>query len=260
MIGWGKVIGGILGYMMGGLLGALVGVALGHYFDSGFRGISLDPNLGRAGTQRVQSTFFNTTFTIMGYLAKSDGQVTRDEIAMAEHVMAQMRLNAQQRKVAIDLFNEGKKPDFPVHEALQKFKRECQFRRNLLQMFLEIVIATALSDGRLHSREQKILEEIAADLGFSQAQFQQLLSRLSGMQHFQSPDSIADRLEAAYELLGITAQASDAEVKKAYRRQMSQHHPDKLVSKGLPKEMMEMAKQKTQDIKAAYELITEQRA
>lgn len=241
--------------MMGGPLGALMGAALGNYFDGGLEAIRLDDSLGLGATERVQSIFFTTTFAVMGFIAKSDGKVTRDEIAMAEQVMAQMRLNQQQRTVAINLFNEGKKPHFPIHEVLTQFKREVSRRRNLVQMFLEIVVATAFADGTLDPREQQVLEEIATDLGYSHAQFNDLLSRLTGQAHFTDQVPTREKLTAAYELLGINSSASDAELKKAYRRQMNQHHPDKLVAKGLPEEMIDIATQKTQDIKAAYELI-----
>lgn len=252
---WGKLVGGAFGFMLGGPLGALLGAAVGNYFDGGLEGVKLDQSLGVGATERIQSAFFTATFAVMGYIAKSDGQVTRDEIAMAERVMGQMRLTPEQRKVAINLFNKGKSPDFPVHDVLSQFKRECQRSRNLVQMFLEIVIATAFADGRLHSREQQILEGLASDLGYSHEQFQQLLARLTGQAHFQEQESIGRKLESAYELLGVSPEASLDEIKKAYRRQMNQHHPDKLVAKGLPEEMMAIAKQKTQDIKSAYELI-----
>ncbi len=241
--------------MMGGPLGALLGAALGNYFDGGLDAISLDDSLGLGATERVQSVFFTTTFAMMGYIAKSDGKVTKDEIAMAEQVMQQMRLNQQQRTVAINLFNEGKKPHFPVHEVLAQFKRESFRRRNLVQMFLEIVVSTAFADGHLDTREQHMLEDIASDLGYTQNQFNDLLSRLTGQAHFAEQVSAEEKLVAAYELLGIPENANDAEVKKAYRRQMNQHHPDKLVAKGMPEEMMDIATQKTQAIKAAYELI-----
>ena len=153
---WGKVVGGAFGFMMGGPLGALLGASLGNYFDNGLGGLNLDSSLGPGATERVQSVFFTSAFALMGYIAKSDGQVTRDEIAMAEQVMRQMRLNQQQRKVAINLFNAGKKDDFPVHEVLAQFKRECSRRSNLIQMFLEIIIATAFADGnRLVDHEQR---------------------------------------------------------------------------------------------------------
>lgn len=257
---WGKIVGGTFGFMMGGPLGALMGAALGNYFDGGLKSITLDESLGLGDTERVQSVFFTTTFTLMGYIAKSDGRVTRDEIAMAEQVMRQMRLDPQQRRVAVNLFNEGKKKGFPLHEVLAQFKYESHRRRNLVQMFLEIVVATAFADGKLHAREQSVLEEIASDLGYTQNQFRELLSRLTGQAHFIEQRSMEDRLSAAYGLLGVDAGVGDNDLKKAYRRQMNQHHPDKLVAKGLPEEMIEIANQKTQDIKAAYELIKSHRA
>lgn len=257
---WGKVVGGAFGFMMGGPLGAVLGAALGNYFDGGLDGLSLDDSMGLGATERVQSVFFTTTFAVMGYVAKSDGRVTQDEIAMAERVMQQMRLNKQQRTVAINLFNAGKKAGFPVHDVLAQFKRECFRRRNLIQMFLEIITATAFADGKLDRSEQSLIQGIASDLGYSAAEFNALLARLSGQAHFADSESSADKVEAAYELLGVAAGCSDSDLKKAYRKQMNQHHPDKLVAKGLPEEMMDIAKEKTQAIKAAYDLLKAQRS
>jgi DnaJ like chaperone protein len=252
---WGKVVGGTFGFMLGGPLGALMGASLGNYFDGGAAGGRRGPSLGLGDTERVQSVFFSTTFALMGYIAKADGEVSKAEIALTEQVIQQMKLGAVQRKVAIKLFNEGKKDGFPVHEVLAQFKHECYRRRSLIQKFLEIVTATAFADGCMHANEQRILEGIASDLGYSKARYAQLLSRLSGQAHFASDESIEDRLSAAYGLLAISPGASAGELKKAYRRQMNQHHPDKLVAKGLPEEMIDLATKKAQDIKAAYELI-----
>ena len=246
--------------MMGGPIGAVLGAALGNYFDGGLDGIALDGSLGVGATERVQSAFFTTTFAVMGYVAKSDGRVTRDEIALAEQVMQQMQLNPDQRELAINLFNEGKKDDFPIHEVLSQFKRECRRRRNLVQMFLEIVIATAQADGQMDNSEQDILESVASDLGWSAQEFEQLLQMVSGQANFGEQESVAEKLEAAYKLLGIDESVNDQELKKAYRRLMNQHHPDKLVAKGLPEEMIDIATQKTQDVKAAYELIKSHRS
>jgi DnaJ like chaperone protein len=257
---WGKVVGGTFGFMMGGPLGAVLGAALGNYFDGGLDGLALDDSLGLGATERVQSVFFTTTFALMGYVAKSDGRVTKDEIAMAERVMDQMRLSSQQRTVAINLFNQGKKKEFPVHEVLTQFKRECFRRRNLIQIFLEIIVATAFADGRLDAREKTLIEGIANDLGYSRSDLDALISRLTGQAHFADSGSSKEKVKAAYELLGVVENCSDAELKKAYRRQMNQHHPDKLVAKGLPEEMIDIATEKTQAIKAAYDLLKQQRS
>ena len=251
---WGKVVGGAFGFMLGGPLGALMGAALGNSFDGG-----LEKPQGFGATERVQSVFFTTTFAIMGYIAKIDGKVTPDEIQIAEQVMQQMRISALQRRVAINLFNEGKKDGFPIDEVLGQFRQEVSRRSNLIQMFLEIIIATAFADGSLHSAEQQLLEKIAHDLGYSQQQFKALLGRVTGQEQFLNESSFKDKLQAAHELLGVNPGVADAELKKAYRRQMSQHHPDKLVAKGLPEEMMNIAAAKTREIKAAYELIAGQR-
>lgn len=254
---WGKAVGGTFGFMLGGPLGALMGAAIGNYFDGGLS--AQGSRLGLGDTERVQSAFFTTTFALMGYVAKSDGKVTRDEIAVAERVMGQMQLNAMQRKVAIRLFNEGKSDNFPLQEVLAQFRKEAFRRTSLVQMLLEIVAATALADGILHTHERRSLEQIAAALGVSATRLEALLARVSGQAGFETAQASAAKLKAAYELLGVSAEVDDADLKRAYRRQMSQHHPDKLVAKGLPEEMIDIATRKTQDIKAAYDLLRKAR-
>lgn len=250
------MLGGTLGYMFGGPLGALLGAALGRNFDRGIR-LPDEQAAFRIGRQeRVQAAFFTATFSIMGHVAKADGKVTSDEISSAESIMAHMQLDSRQRRAAIELFNEGKKAGFPLHDTLAQFKRECHGRRNLIQIFIEILITVATADGRLHPAEKKIIFQIGRELGFAHAEIEHLFS-------FSASGRQAGRrgidLSAAYEILGVDRNASDAEVKSAYRRLMSQHHPDKLIAKGLPDEMVKIATEKTQKIKAAYDEIRKSR-
>ena len=257
MAWWGTLIGGTLGFMFGGPLGALLGAALGRNFDHGIKITDQHGDFGAGQQERVQAAFFTTTFSVMGHIAKADGKVTADEIAATEAIMGRMQLNALQRKAAVKLFNEGKKDDFPLHDVLQQFRHECLRRRNLVQMFLEIQISTAMADGHLHSSEKRIIYSIGEQLGFDHASIEHLFSFSGSGQppggHRHAP------LSSAYKVLGIDKGASDAEVKKAYRRLMSQHHPDKLIARGLPEEMIKLATEKTQQIKAAYEQIKESR-
>lgn len=254
---WGTLLGGTLGYMFGGPLGALLGAALGRNFDRGIKITDQQGSFGTGQQERVQAAFFTATFSVMGHIAKADGKVTNEEILATESIMGRLQLDALQRKAAIKLFDEGKKDDFPLNDVLQQFRKECMRRRNLLQMFLEIQIATAMADGHMHASEKRILYAIGEQLGFDRAAIEHLFS-FSGSST-SSGGSRQAPLSNAYQILGIEKSASDADVKKAYRRMMSQHHPDKLIAKGLPEEMIKLATEKTQQIKAAYEQITASR-
>ncbi len=255
---WGKLIGGTFGFMLGGPLGAVLGAALGHNFDEGLLPQPQSP-YGRVDADNVdaiQSAFFTATFAVMGHMAKADGKVTREEIAIAESVMQQMQLSAAQKQLAMALFAQGKQDRFPLEQALQQLRSASHRSRHLLQMFMEILIATALADGHLHASEHKVLEQCANTLGFNEFEFRLLLQRQQASSHMHSGQpSTSSKLHDACRVLGVSNDASMEEVKKAYRRLLNQHHPDKLVAKGLPQEMMEMAGRKTMEIKEAYELI-----
>ncbi len=260
---WGKILGGTFGFMLGGPLGALLGASLGHQFDSsqgkeGHEGLG-----GPANRERIQSAFFAATFSVMGHICKADGKVTPDEIRLAQSVMDQMQLSEDQRVAAKRLFNEGKSSTFPFKAVLEQFRRECRRRHTLMQMFLEIQIHAAYADGVIHPTERKVLRDVCDVLGFSPLDLAHLEALVKSQSHFTGSapagKSSKTRIQEAYDVLGITATSKPAEIKKAYRRLMSQHHPDKLVAKGLPEEMMKIAGQKTHEIKVAYNTIRESR-
>lgn len=257
MAWWGKLIGGTFGFMLGGPLGALLGMSLGSHFDKNKQGGG-QGGYGFAQQERIQMAFFTATFSIFGHIAKADGVVSRDEIALMQNVMRQMNLPPQQQQIAKRLFNQGKGADFPLFDVLDQFRRECGRQRNLVRMFLEIQISVALADGELHPEEKKILLNIFDHLGFDQAYYDEMVGRVQAGNPF-TKDSSKPSIKASYTLLGVNENNTDAEIKRAYRRLMSQNHPDKLVAKGLPEEMMKIATQKTQEIKAAYEQVKKSR-
>ncbi|MGB5855733.1 MAG: co-chaperone DjlA [Oceanisphaera sp.] len=259
----GKLIGCVFGFLIGNLPGALLGLWLGHMIDK---------KLANAWVfnKSAQSEFLYTTFATMGHMAKSSGQVSSEEIRLAEQLMNQMRLQGERRVQAQNAFREGKSVDFPLQETLRRFRARVNDSRNLLRFFMEVQLQLAFADGELHPAEHRLLLTIARELGFSETELARLLAFAEAQLHGshqgfhhgsghagggRQPQPPADRLRDAYRILEVEVDADDSEVKRAYRRQMSKHHPDKLVSQGLPKEMMDMAKEKAQDIQQAWETI-----
>lgn len=263
---WGKVIGGTLGFMIGGPLGALLGVAVGHNFDakSGLNWAGMG-----ADGERVQAAFFTATFSVMGHIAKADGRVSETEIQIARAVMNHMNITGAQKDAAIRLFNEGKDADFPLDDVMEQFRRECHMRRDLFRMFIEIQLQAAMADNGISDAERSVLNRIGAHLGVKPWELRQLEALIRAAQSRSQWRSThtgggpqprrPDALKESYEILGVDSSASDADVKKAYRKLMSQHHPDKLAAKGLPEEMMKIAQEKAQDITGAYDTIKEAR-
>jgi DnaJ like chaperone protein len=261
---WGKVLGALFGFMLSKtIIGALIGLWIGHTFDKGRK---LDfTNLGGKTDSNRQTAFLYTTFSVMGYIAKSKGRVTEHEINFASNYMGKLGLHGELRQQAQDAFREGKMPGFLLKDSLSKFKQTCYGRNDLLLMFLEIQIQLAFADGQLDAAERSALHEIAQYLGFSAAELDRLLEMIiAGAQFHQGQHrgagfnqaSTASQLENAYKVLGVDKGSDEKDIKRAYRKLMSQHHPDKLIAKGLPKEMMEEAKEKAQNIQAAYEMIS----
>lgn len=263
-MGWnGKIVGVIIGLMLGHPLWVVLGLIIGHLYDIGFFNKLLVKSIAKGGV-KIQRVFFDCTFSVMGYLAKADGRVTESEIRIAEKIMQQMNLSPEMRLEAIRLFNQGKQADFNMSAAIQSLKSACWQFPNLLRTFLEIQIQIANADGQISAGKRQALRAICEELGVQGFVFDQFEQQAYAEQsyqryyHQQRQDPV-QHLADAYQILNISKEASDAEVKKAYRRLMSQHHPDKLMAQGLPPEMIKLANERTQKIKSAYETIKKHR-
>ncbi len=264
----GKLTGALLGMLTLGPVGAALGVLIGHQFDAPDEEAE-SAGAAPADVALIRARFFQTTFRVMGYLAKADGRVSEQEIDAARAVMAELRLDAAEVREAIALFTAGKDPQFDPSAALAGLKRACRGRRDILRVFLEIQVRAALAGNNLEGPVRPLLGRIAHCLGigaFELAQVEAVLriqrAAFGGAQarggEARGSASAAQRdrqLEEAYRVLGATENASDAEVLKAYRRQLHRHHPDKLKANGLPESMLAYAKQRTQQIIEAWELI-----
>ncbi|KMK51360.1 molecular chaperone DnaJ [[Actinobacillus] muris] len=269
----GKIIGFFIGYkFFGGFFGGLLGAFIGHWGDKKLYELgSVSSSIFGKNLTR-QSLFMQTTFAVMGHLAKSKGRVTEEDIQLARQLMVRLNLDEANKTLAQKAFTLGKDADFPLRQVIQEFREACGQRRDLLRFFVEVQIQAALQDGNLDPAEQRILFTLAETLDISRIQFEQMIAMIAAAQrfrsgHYQQQGSYRQQeqhhyqqrsgptLEDAFNVLGVGSDADQNTVKRAYRKLMNEHHPDKLVAKGLPPEMMEVAKEKAQQIQAAYDLI-----
>lgn len=263
----GKILGFIFGFFAGGLFLGLAGLFIGHLFDRGYA--RQQSPMSAEELHRIQASFFNTLFLLLGHLAKADGRISETEIKLTEGLMDHMGLTADHRREAIRLFKSGAEPDFNPDVTLQEFRRLSSRSPNLVRMLLVYLINLAMADGALDDVEANVLRRVAEQLGFSGFAFEQLLRMIQAQNAFAGASGgsyshaqaapRADELALAYQALGVTASASDAEVKKAYRKLMSEYHPDKLMGQGLPEDMIKAATERSQEIQTAYDIIKKSR-
>ena len=260
-----KIIGALLGLLMGGPLFALIGFGVGYFFDRGL-GQAMRFNYG-AEREQIEAVFFETVFRVLGHIAKADGRVSESEIAQAEAIMGQLGLSGDRRQRAIALFKEGSASDFQLEPQIAAFVQRVGRQNLLRRLLMEALLAMALADGEVDGAEQDVLARVAQYLGMSARDFERLMQMANAQQHFHrgsqqggARPQRASELQDAYQALGVEKSASDAELKRAYRKLMSEHHPDKLIAKGVPDEMVKLATEKSQEIQAAYELIKKSRA
>ena len=263
---WGKVLGALFGLALLKLPGLILGVMIGHWFDRAFRQ-QFERNGGFnalfGDKQDEQALFRYTTFATMGHIAKATGTVTAAHINQASGFMAQLGLDAVQQKEAQDAFRDGKVVNFPLQQQLSSFYQAYRRRKDVLHLFLEIQINIAFTQAAMSAEQYRLLQQVAAQLNFSSVQLDALIQAHQTHSRFAGGKSSAsghNKLADAYKVLEVNASTTDTLLKKAYRKLMAQHHPDKLMAQGVPAEMLDMAKRRTQDIQAAYELIKQHRA
>lgn len=246
-------IGAIIGLFAGGPIGLLVGGLIGYVAGQVARRLLI------GGLQIAQTALVESVFSVMGAVCKADNVVSRDEIQAVEQIFGMLRLNKEQRELAKSAFARGKQPDFDLDAAVDKFATISRGRAPLIQLFLQLQVMAVAADGRVHQAEHDMLVRIAGRLGLSEQDVAQLESLLraatSGRPGGPSAAPSQDRLADAYKALGVTPQAAPAEIKRAYRKLISENHPDKLAARGLPESMRPVAEERSRELNAAYDLI-----
>jgi DnaJ like chaperone protein len=257
----GKFIGALIGLLSTrSLWGAVVGMIVGHMFDESSRsGRGPGIGTGASGSLSISEEFFRTTFELMGHVAKSDGRVSEAEIDAARRLMNELKLGPREIGIAIACFRAGKSPAYDANSSVLRLREACGQRYDLLRAFMEIQLRAALAGNGVSPPARLILARAAEQMGMSRLEFAHLEAALRARQRTRGanpgarPAAGAASVADFYAELEVDPNISDQEVTRAYRRQMSRHHPDKLVANGLPESMAEMAKEKTQRIQEAYE-------
>lgn len=248
-MGWlSGIIGGGLGAMIAGPFGAIMGAAIGATMGGGQKQLhrigGFDPS------QQRQAIFFTAAFSMVGKLAKADGHVSADEIATIDKICKEaLKLDAQARSYAINVFTQAKDTPESFTDYARQFGQMFGQDQQLCQFMMSFLFEVAMADGDLHPQEEAMLLEAKTAFGINESIYQSLYSRYVGLH------SSATSLSKHYENLEVAQNASDAEVKKAYRQKAMEFHPDKIEGKGLPPEFIKFANDRLAEINESYDTI-----
>lgn len=253
----GKAFGGLVGAAAAGPLGLLLGLVLGHRLDQG-------PAFARQGGIRpvprdLAEFFLKASFELMGRVAKVDGRVSEAEIRAARGMMHLMQLTPEEIGAAIDHFTSGKQPDYPIAERLAQLSKRLEGRADLARTLVEIQMRAAIEAGPIDLAKRRLLWRIASAVGIGRVELAQIEAVIRAGERRRAASGPNERgtpdIETAYRILGVGAAASDAEVKRAYRRLMNRHHPDKLAARGLSPAAAAVAEERIHAIRTAYDRI-----
>ena len=253
------------GLLIGHGAGAITGAIIGFIFD----------NLRHSQRKRATPEaggFVGPLFTLLGAVAKSDGRVSEAEIAIAERLMSRMGLGAEQRKQAATSFNVGKQPEFDVTHTINELRQWVGMRRDHAFPVLDVVIETVLAEGNPPPEKMAILRQLAFALRISDMELMALMAMKGYAWNAGSgrrghgpgagpggyvPPQRSSQGPDPYTVLGVDRNADDRAIKRAYRKLISEHHPDRLGD--LPDDMRKRAESRASEINAAYDRIKEAR-
>jgi DnaJ like chaperone protein len=241
----GKLVGGTIGFAIGGPLGAIAGAVFGHAFDK-----SADPYDGTetsylgTGTHAAQLTFFVAAFSMLAKIARVDGQVTSKEIDSVERFMAvDLNLDPESRRAARDIFQTALSSPESFQDFALQFHGQFQNEPRLLETMIDIMLRVSVADGSLNQAEENLILSAAQIFRIGQPDYQRIRSKY------------ASNPVGYYAILGCKDSDSDEEIKKQYRKLVSDYHPDKIASKGLPEAFNQFANDKFLEIQDAYDQI-----
>jgi DnaJ like chaperone protein len=246
----GKLVGGTIGFAMGGPIGALAGAVFGHSFDRSddlqYR-IETDPVSGHQA--QAQLTFFVGAFSMLAKLARSDGRISPEEIDSIERFMAiDLSLDPESRRVARGIFNKAVESPETFQTYAAQFYEQFRTEPHLLEMMIDIMLRVSVSDGGLSPSEEGLLLSAVRMFRVSDDVYARIKSKYQG-----------NSFDKYYQTLDAKESDDDEQIKRQYRKLVSEYHPDKIASKGLPDPFIRFANDKFREIQEAYEKIKTQR-
>ncbi|SFV88007.1 DnaJ-like protein DjlA [hydrothermal vent metagenome] len=232
----------ILGYWINGPIGAFVGIALVWILNFVINSFNINRNTH--ATER----FINSLFSMLAKMAKADGIITKEEIDAVTQFMNTIRLSSKDKEIAINAFRKASLSQQSIYEYASQYKAVAS--AEMRGVVYAVLWGVAHSDGVLHKQEDEILRKIPEYLGLHNGIYNDYKNNTNSQNHWDKAD-----IDKHYETLECTKDNSDKEIKKAYRKAISKHHPDKIQSQGLPKEFMDYANEQSKKINKAYDAI-----
>jgi len=239
-----RIAGGLFGFSLGGPIGAIIGIVLSDVVT----GVGGGAQRQISSHQQSQTIFFAATFSLLGKLAKIDGNVSTEEIKEVDRfIKEQLKLDEASAKVARQIFNEAKNSPYNYQEFASQFADIFRAQPQMLQGMLDLLLRVAAADGVFDPKEEGFIDEVA---------------RLFG-----TPSSLYDHLKKQYQLtsdshyavLNLDPDASVDEIKRSYKKMVLECHPDRVLSQGMPEDFKKVVEEKFQKIREAYEALQQQR-
>ena len=238
---WKAGIGGMIGFSIGGPIGGILGAIIGSKLSGRDQA---EPSM----RQRNQAAFFTALFACFAKIAKADGKVTREEVDKVDHfIKERFKFPSDQRVFAIEIFNHAKDDHNSFRDYASQLVSLLSSDKSALIMFYELLFELSMADGHLDPSEENLLLE-ALEIFQIDKEFFKINKKKYGR-------NISD----AYTILGVTEEMAFKDIKVAYQRKRKEFHPDTLLSKGLPEELLEKAKEKFIEIQLAFEEIEKQK-
>lgn len=247
----GALVGGTVGFMLGGPLGAMIGGGLGAQVGRAGHGAAHRPRVGGYSARELQSTFLIAVISLAAKTAKADGRVTVEEVRTFDAFLQRLGMGTDERRMAGDIFNRARDSAIPASEFARQVRQILAHQPDRIRDIVTLLLEIAHADGRLHPAEETLIRGLAREMGLSSQDYESCKAL------FGASTGLAD--SSAYEVLGLTPEATDDEVKQAYRRFARDYHPDTIQSKGLPEDFLKFATEKMQTVNDAYARIRSER-